>query len=159
MATTAPAPAEEYDSDDDYRWDGDKSGIVYDASTVAPKSNCDVTFYVPSCNHVVAFDSSVPTIPSPLTLSACSASSRAVSVSKSFTSLLQRMSSCSILPPSGGSRFTVADSGASDHMFPDKSAFISYKLVANLQVRMGNNSFLPVLGRGSAIISLMGSAS
>jgi hypothetical protein len=44
-------------------------------------------------------------------------------------------------------------------MFPDKSAFISYKLVANLQVCMGNNSFLPVLGRGSAIISLMGSAS
>jgi hypothetical protein len=43
-----------------------------------------------------------------------------------------------------------------DHMFPDKSAFISYKLVTNLQVQMLNNSFLPVLGRGSAVISLNG---
>ena len=65
------------------------------------------------------------------------------------------MSTASILPTSG-SRFTVADSGATDHMFPDKSTFISYKLVSNLQVHMGNNSFLPVLGRGTAIISLNG---
>jgi hypothetical protein len=41
-------------------------------------------------------------------------------------------------------------------MFPDKLAFISYKLVSNLQVRMGNNSFLLVLGRGLAIILLNG---
>jgi hypothetical protein len=65
------------------------------------------------------------------------------------------MSAASILPTLG-SRFTVADSGATNHMFPDKSAFISYKLVSNLQVCMGNNSFLPVLGRGTAIISLNG---
>jgi hypothetical protein len=65
------------------------------------------------------------------------------------------MSTASILPTLG-SRFTVADSGATDHMFPDKSTFISYKLVSNLQVHMGNNSFLPVLGRGTAIILLNG---
>ena len=41
-------------------------------------------------------------------------------------------------------------------MFPDKLAFISYKLVSNLRVHMGNNSYLPVLGRGLAIISLNG---
>ena len=41
-------------------------------------------------------------------------------------------------------------------MFPDKSAFISYKHISNLQVHMGNNSFLPVLGRGTVIISLNG---
>ena len=52
--------------------------------------------------------------------------------------------------------FTVANSGATNHMFPDKSAFISYRLVTNLQVRMGNNSFLPVLGHGLAVISLNG---
>jgi hypothetical protein len=39
-------------------------------------------------------------------------------------------------------------------MLPDKSAFISYKRISNLQVRMGNNSYLPVLGHGTAIISL-----
>jgi hypothetical protein len=63
------------------------------------------------------------------------------------------MSAASILPTLG-SRFTVADSGATDHMFLEKLAFISYKLVSNLQVCMGNNSFLPVLGHGTAIILL-----
>jgi hypothetical protein len=65
------------------------------------------------------------------------------------------MSAASILPKSGHC-FTVADSGATNHMFSDKSAFISYKLVRNLQVRMGNNLFLLVLGLGLAIISLNG---
>jgi hypothetical protein len=41
-------------------------------------------------------------------------------------------------------------------MLPDKSAFISYKSTSNWKVRMGNNSSLPVLGQGSAIISLNG---
>jgi hypothetical protein len=41
-------------------------------------------------------------------------------------------------------------------MLPKKATFISYKLVSNLQVRMGNNSFLPVLGCGTAVISLNG---
>jgi hypothetical protein len=41
-------------------------------------------------------------------------------------------------------------------MLLDEPAFISYKLVTNLQVRMGNNSYLPILGQGSAIISLNG---
>jgi hypothetical protein len=50
----------------------------------------------------------------------------------------------------------VANSGATNHMFPDKSAFISYKLVINFCVRMGNNSYLPVLGCTLAIISLNG---
>ena len=65
------------------------------------------------------------------------------------------MSAVSILPKLGH-RFTIADSGATNHMFPDKSAFISYKLVTNLQVQMGNNSFLPVLGSSLAIILLNG---
>jgi hypothetical protein len=41
-------------------------------------------------------------------------------------------------------------------MLPEKATFISYELVSNLQVRRGNNSFLPVLGRGTAVISLNG---
>jgi hypothetical protein len=39
-------------------------------------------------------------------------------------------------------------------MIPDRSAFISYKAVRNLRVRMGNNSYAPVLGWGTAIILL-----
>jgi hypothetical protein len=50
----------------------------------------------------------------------------------------------------------VADTGATDHMVPDRSAFISYKAVCNLRVQMVNNSYAPVLGRGTAIISLNG---
>ncbi len=50
----------------------------------------------------------------------------------------------------------VADTGATDHMLPDKLAFISYHPVSGRQVRMGNNSFAPILGHGLAIISLNG---
>ena len=41
-------------------------------------------------------------------------------------------------------------------MLPDRLAFISYKSVRSLRVRMGNNSYAPVLGRGTAIVSLNG---
>ncbi len=53
-------------------------------------------------------------------------------------------------------RFAVADTGATDHMVPDRNTFISYKSVGGLRVRMGKNSNAPVLGRGTAIISLNG---
>jgi hypothetical protein len=54
------------------------------------------------------------------------------------------------------SHLIVADTGATDHMVPDRGTFISYKLVRSLRVRMGNNFFAPVLGRGMAIILLNG---
>ncbi len=60
------------------------------------------------------------------------------------------------ISPGLSRRFLPADTGVTDHMFPDKLAFISYKSIPNLQVRMGNNSFLLVLGRGTTIISLNG---
>jgi hypothetical protein len=41
-------------------------------------------------------------------------------------------------------------------MLPDASAFISYKRVMDLSVRMGNNSFVPVLGWGTAMFALNG---
>ena len=55
-----------------------------------------------------------------------------------------------------GLRLVVADTGATDHMVPDRLAFISYKAIQNLHIHMGNNSFAPVLGQGTAIISLNG---
>jgi hypothetical protein len=57
------------------------------------------------------------------------------------------------ISPGLGCRFSVADTGATDHMFPNKLAFISYKSIPNLQVWMGKNSFPPVLGCSTAIIS------
>jgi len=41
-------------------------------------------------------------------------------------------------------------------MLPDKSAFISYRPVTGRRIRMGNNSFAPILGSGSAVISVNG---
>jgi hypothetical protein len=82
-------------------------------------------------------------------------SSCCIKLSEKLTSLIASMSTSSILPGSY-CRFTVAKFGAANHIFLDKSAFISYKLVSNLCVRMGNNSYLPVLGHGLAIISLNG---
>jgi hypothetical protein len=41
-------------------------------------------------------------------------------------------------------------------MLLDKSTFISYYPVEGRRVRMGNNSFAPILGHGTAIISLNG---
>ena len=77
------------------------------------------------------------------------------SISTALQSILSRLYD-SLISPNSSCRLAVADSGATDHMLPDKSAFISYKSTSNLKVRMGNNSSLPVLGRGSAIIFLNG---
>jgi hypothetical protein len=155
--------AEEFDSDDDFLWDGGESGVEFGNSSIAHKSNNDAAFY-PSCNHVlveaispvsvcpvptVKFDHDKSTI-LPLVLS-----SHCIVLSKKPMSLIHGMSASLILPGSS-CQFTVADLGATNHMFPDKSAFISYKLVSNLHVCMGNNSHLPVLGCSLAIISLDG---
>ncbi len=65
-------------------------------------------------------------------------------LSKNLSAIIAHMSAALILL-SSKHHFTVADSGVTDHMFPDKLAFISCKPVTNLQVRMGNNSYLPIL--------------
>ncbi len=58
--------------------------------------------------------------------------------------------------PTDLNRLVVADTGATNHMLPDHLAFISYKSVWHLRVWMGNNSYAPVLGRGTVIVSLNG---
>jgi hypothetical protein len=152
MATVA----EEYDSEDTFRWDNDESGVEFGMSSALPKSNNDIALYYPSCNHVVIEASPPPLAHLPLqsTLPVASSSTLIV-LSQHLSSIIERMLAASILPTLGRC-FTLADSGTTDHMFPDKSAFISYKLVANLQVQIGNNSLLPVLGCGLAIILLNG---
>jgi hypothetical protein len=125
-------------------------------SSALPKSNNTVDFYYPSCNHVVVKALPPPLAPLllPSTLPVASFSTLIV-LSKNLSSIIKQMLAAFILPTLGRC-FTVTDSGTTNHMFPYKSAFISYKLVANLQVRMGNNSFLPVLGCSLAIILLNG---
>jgi hypothetical protein len=95
--------------------------------------------------------------PPPLSITATSitvaCTTRCLVLPKSLHAIINSMSRASITP-GPGRWFAVGDSGATDHMFPYKAAFISYNAIQNLQVQMGNNSFLPVLGRGTAILSL-----
>jgi hypothetical protein len=148
MATVAE---DEYSSDEDMvRWTSDDEGLDFAAPFGSPdKSNPSVSLY-PSCFHVsvVPAASYFPT--NPLT-----SSSSCLVLPDRLQSILLRLAASSISPDST-TRVAVADTGATDQMFPDKSAFISYKRISNLQVRMGNNTFLLVLGRGTMIISLNG---
>jgi hypothetical protein len=145
LAVTLEA-VDNFDSDNDFRWAGNESGVDYADHLKSIKS---VAPYTPSCSSTtVSFTSSSP----PLALHMVS-TSLAVEHSTSPTSIplsyhvinLLRNLHCLILWVSQSSigiksskRFAVADTRATDHMLPNKLAFISYKAVFNLQVWMGN---------------------
>jgi hypothetical protein len=138
-----------FDSDPEFFWDGDDNGTNFDPP--ARKSNDSVALYS-SCSCVaMAF---LPLSPSnTMTSSPAAGTSHCLVLPKNLHAIIDRMSRASI-SPGPGCCLAVADSGATDHMFPNKEAFISYKSIQNLQVQMGNNSFLPVIGCGTAILSL-----
>jgi hypothetical protein len=135
MASVADEAAEEYDSDPEFRWTGDEDGVLFSVDSASPKSNDRVAPY-PSCSHaavVSAFPPSSPTMGSSslAASSSCCVSSidhshSPPSISSALHSLLARLSQTPIAPGLG-SCLAIADSGATDHMLPDKSAFISYK--------------------------------
>ncbi len=152
---TATVEAGDESSTDSFCWDGDDERAVF-------KPNGSVSMYPPP-----PVGSSLP-----LPISSLPSCSR-VSLESDPLSLLDvgHLPDDIILPPGlvsaldraispeafvEGLRLVVADTGATDHMVPDCSAFISYKVIRNLCVCMGNNSFAPVLGWGTAIISLNG---
>jgi hypothetical protein len=62
----------------------------------------------------------------------------------------------SISSPISTATQAVADSGATDNMFPDYTAFISYRRQYNRFVTLGDDTRLPILGEGSAKIKLNG---
>ncbi len=148
LGLVATVADKEYNSGDDFCWGGDEYGTGFTGpSAVGHNSNNNVALYS-SCLHAIVKatphflvsqdspsmcpESCVPSLPSVSLL-------RCLVLSRTLSSIIARMSAASILPGSGR-RFTVTDSGATDHVLPDKFAFISYKLVTNLQVRMANNS-------------------
>ena len=139
------------DSADSFRWDGDEDGVTFEEAT---KPNTSVSSYPPpsSPSPSCCWVSLEAFSPGP----ACSVTQLAVDIVLPpvlVQSLLKAIPTTSCGTPF---RLVVADTGATDHMVPDHGAFISYKSVQGLRVRMGNNSFTPVLGRGTAIISLNG---
>ncbi len=134
---------------------GAKDGLAYDApSAPSCKSNNLVAFY-PSCSHTAAMplcpSASSSGLPVPAALALCS-----ILLPKHLQAIIIARMTKDSISPGLGCCFLVADTGATDHMFPIKLDFISYKSIPNLQVWMDNNSFLPVLGCGTAIISRYG---
>ncbi len=83
------------------------------------------------------------------------ASITATSFSKIDPSPRKIISHASQLPSSS---WSLCSGGHWRHQSHDsrQSCFISYKSVSGLSVRKGNNSFVLVLGRGTAIFSLNG---
>jgi hypothetical protein len=131
-------------TDQEFCWTGDEYGLdhIPSVGSSSRKSNADVAPYS-SCNHVSVISSS----PSPASVgqlvhpsaavsrlsSSMACSDSPPSILTALQSLLSRLSDSSISPDSSP-RLAVADSGATDHMFPDKLAFISYKSTSNLKV-------------------------
>ena len=134
----------DYDSGDDFHWDGDEFGAEY-----TPKLTNGALYSPSSSLSVAASLSSMPAAQS-------SSPSRPPWVSPALLKLLSTLSVSLIKVPLPDGRFAVADMGATDHMLPDKLCFISYRTVSGLSVCMGNNSFVPVLGPGTAVFELNG---
>ncbi len=173
-ATVEEGNAGNKSSTESFQWEGDENGVDF-------KPKGPVSFYPPSPNlHSsdrplrLSTPSRIPSEPS------CSQVSLAsVAPTASYGGSFHNFSPSDadplpidiVLPPglvlalltaispddsTAGLRLVMADTGATDHMVPDRSAFISYKAVCNLCVQMGNNSYAPVLGQGTAIISFNG---
>jgi len=143
VVAPSPSPAEDFDTDDKFQWDGYASGAEYSST---PKVNHSVLPYTPSCSHV-----SVPLVPPSVPLPP-----KPPRMSSALQTLLGTLSKSPVVPPLSHGRLAVADTGATDHMIPEKLCFISYKSISGLSVRMGNNSFVPVLGRGTTVFALNG---
>ena len=119
------------DSTDSFLCDGDEDGVTFKEAT---KQYTSISSYPPSS-------------PSPscwrVSLEAFSLGP-ACSVTQSVDNIvlppvLVQLLLMAIPTTSGGTSFRlmVADTGATDHMVPNRGAFISYKFVQGLQVRMG----------------------
>jgi hypothetical protein len=147
VVAPAPFPSGNYESDDNFHWDGDDFGVEY---TAPPKVNIRIAPYSPSCYHVSLISS----------ILASALLSRLQVCQPCLSSALQQLlKNLSLLPailPLHHGQLAVADTGATNHMVPDKSCFISYKSISGLLVQMGNNSYVSVLGRGTATFALNG---
>jgi hypothetical protein len=123
----------EYDSPDEFCWEGDMVSVsqLLWITLTSPFLVC----------YVASHSTALPSF----------------QVSSTLQTLLHHPSiECFSAVISSPASLIVADSGATDHMLPDQSAFISYRHVHGLRVWMGNATFAPVLGRGTAILSLNG---
>ncbi len=75
-------------------------------------------------------------------------------LSSALQQLLNNLSLLPVVLPLHHRWLAVADTRATDHMVPDKSCFIIYTSISGLSIQMANNSYIPVLGHGTAISAL-----
>jgi hypothetical protein len=148
MAAVEPDDGRDESLVDDFWWYGDDDGADY-------KPNGLVSNYILLCFQVSS--KSVPPLASHVGLVMCGLSSDSATLGDDIvlppdlvSSLLRAIS------PADLHHLVVGDTGATNHMLLDRSAFISNKSVWHLCICMGNNSYAPVLGQGTAIISLNG---
>jgi hypothetical protein len=110
-------------------WYGDDDGANY-------KPNGSVSNYFPLCSQVSS--ESVPPLAFHVGLVMCGSSSDSTTLGDDIVIPQDLVSSllCAI-SPADLHRLVVADMGATNHMLPDRSAFILYKSVWHLCVCMG----------------------
>ena len=128
-AFTAATEADCYNSGKEFDYEGNYEGSVYNGK---PKSNVSV---YPNASHATA----EPLNTSPeSTTNCCPTTSsidpqgvRTTPLPKHVIALLQNPPAHSTaLVPGKAHSFLVVDTGATDHMIPDKSVFISYRPVS-----------------------------
>ena len=175
-AFSASTEHESYDSGDKFDYEGKADGAMYDtggktnASSAYSTPSCRIASVEPESGSAAATVQASTATPGSVTggpthsmggstLQKDPRGVNTVYLPKTVLVLLKNPPSQAIVPsphPVNQTSLLVADSGATDHMLPDKSVFISYHPVSGRRVRMGNNSFAPILGHGTAVISLNG---
>ncbi len=136
-----------------FAWDKDDDGTLIKSSSPLPNTKLNVKDYSASSSPSArAVSARVANLAKPRP------SSQYPDITISLPARLQYLLDTSAphdIPPNARlDSLVIADTDASEHMFPDKSAFISYHRVSNVWVRMRNDSYAPALGQGSVTICL-----
>jgi hypothetical protein len=177
VAPGAFSAATKYDFGDKFDYEGKSDGAMY----VNKSNQSSIAYPLASCSHTTldhdtivqpdkimggSLQDSMGGLQSSKTVFANHTSQdpqgvNTIYLPKTVLSLLANPPARPSVSPTRGSSSTrtslvVADTGATDHMLPDKSTFISYHTVTGRRVHMGNNSFAPIAGHGMAIVSLNG---
>lgn len=91
------------------------------------------------------------------TSSYCVASARRTAVSSTFSTVARKqLRHMKVALKAADEALCCADSGATRHMFPDYSTFVSYHKCYNKTVQLGDSTELPIYGYGTAKFSLNG---
>jgi hypothetical protein len=126
--TATLTDAGDEDSTDSFRWDGDEDGVTFED---ASKPNASVSFYSPSSPSPSCCRVSVESV---LAAPACAATQSVEDIVLTPILIWSLMKAISTTSNGTPLRFAVADTSTTDHMVPDRNAFISYKTVRGLRV-------------------------